>query len=307
MIDRRIKLRHLRCFLEVARLRSVVGAAESLGVSQPAVSKTLRELEEIVGGSLMDRSRSGVFLTDAGELFHHYASAGLAALQQGLSGVARGRMTQDLLLRIGVLPTVAARLAPAAVHRYSRNPSAATLSLVTGPNRFLLETLRAGDLDLVIGRLAAPEMMRDLSFIHLYSEPVVLVVRPGHPLLAGGHPDLGVLADYPVLIPPPDAVIRRSVEQLLLVHNVTDLPHRIETVSNAFGRAYTRQYDAIWIISHGVVANDLDEGYLVRLPVAIDNVSGPVGLTLRATADPSPPLRLLMQTVTATARELHPA
>ncbi|MEO1329446.1 MAG: pca operon transcription factor PcaQ [Pseudomonadota bacterium] len=304
MIDGRVKLRHIRVFLEVARLRSFVGAADSLAVSQPAISKTLRELEEILGATLVERSRAGVFLTDAGEVFRHYAAAGMAALNQGFDGVAQGKMAEETILRVGVLPTVAARLAPQAVRRYKTSPKAAVISLETGPNAYLLERLRSGALDLVIGRLASPERMRDLSFVHLYSEPIAIVARPEHPLATRGLTDLGAIAQHTLLLPPRDAVIRRSVEQLLVTHGVGAAPDRIETVSNAFGRAYVRQSDAIWFISEGVVADDLADGVLIRLPFEIEDASGPVGLTLRAGVEPSPPLRMLMRSVVACAEAL---
>jgi DNA-binding transcriptional LysR family regulator len=61
----------------------------------------------------------------------------------------------------------------------------ATVNLVSGPNRFLLERLKSRDLDVVVGRLAEPEQMTGLAFEQLYSERLALVVRPGHPLLGG--------------------------------------------------------------------------------------------------------------------------
>ncbi len=297
MLDRRIKLRHIVGFLEVARLQSVAGAAASLSVSQPAMSKTLRELEDILGVVLLERSRAGVFMTEAGEVFRHYAAAGHAALQQGYDGVAQGKMAQETTLRVGALPTVAARLAPQAVKQYQTRPKAAVIALETGPNAHLLERLRAGELDLVIGRLASPERMRELSFIHLYSEKITLVVRPGHPLLDEKLDGLARITEFCVVLPTRDAVIRRSVDQMLIVEGVGAIENRVETVSNAFGRAFTRQTDAVWIISEGVVVADIEEGALVRLPIDIGDVSGPVGLTLRAGVDPSPPLRSFIRTV----------
>lgn len=303
MIDRRLKLRHVQCFLAVWEHQGVMAAAEALAISQPAISKTLRELEEIVGIRLMERDRTGVRLTDPGELFRHYASASVAALSQGLEGVAqRGRQTAAITLRIGALPTVAARLAPRAVHLYKQSPAAAVVRLVTGGNEDLLTRLRAGDLDLVLGRLAVPHRMADLTFQHLYSERVVIAVRPGHPLLAGRISDLSALSSYTVLVPTPEAVIRRSVDEALMIHGAGPLIDRIETVSNAFGRTYVRDTDAVWIISEGVVARDLEEGVLALLPFRLGNATGPVGITLRAGTEPAPPLRVFMDAVRACAK-----
>ena len=81
-IDPRVRLRHLKTFIEVARSASLGKAAARLNVSQPAVSKTLSELEEMLGARLVSRGRGGATLTPVGRMFHSYASASLAALSQ---------------------------------------------------------------------------------------------------------------------------------------------------------------------------------------------------------------------------------
>lgn len=297
MLDPRLRHRHIQCFLEVAKRRSVGKAADALALSQPAVSKTLIELEEILGVALMDRSRRGVTLTEFGEVFQRHAAASMVALRQAVDSVAQVRMGGAATIRIGALPTVAARLAPDAVLRFQRARTGAVVNLASGPNGYLMERLRAGDLDLVIGRLGAPEQMRGLAFVHLYSERVSIVVRPGHPLAGVADLDLARIAGFTVLLPDRDAVIRPAVERLLIANGVGDLPQRVETVSTAFGRAFTRATDAVWIISHGVAEPDLAEGNLVELPADTRDTSGPVGLTTRADTDPSPPLRLFMEAV----------
>jgi LysR family pca operon transcriptional activator len=82
-------------------------------------------------------------------------------------------------------------------------------------------------------------------------------------------------------MPTPNSVIRNLVDRMLLAHGITQLRDEIETVSNAFGRAYVRQTDAIWIISEGVVAVDVMEGQLAVLPIDSSETTGPVGLTTR--------------------------
>ncbi|KND21478.1 LysR family transcriptional regulator [Pannonibacter phragmitetus] len=294
MIDGRVKYRHIQCFLEVARRRSLVKAADALAITQPAVSKTLKELEDILGVRLFERSRKGVELTQFGDVLLHYAGASLAALKQGLDSVAQARMSGDSFLNVGVLPSVAARIFPEAVQRFEAEAIGTVLTMEAGPNRFLLGRLRVGELDLVVGRLADPEQMQGLSFTHLYSESVSLVVRRGHPLLDEPLADLARIADFTVLYPTREAIIRPYVERLLIAHGVTHLPKRVETISDTFGRIYTLDSDAVWIISSGVVARDIANGDLVELPVKTAETLGPVGLTTRADTPPTPAL-ILMQ------------
>ena len=122
-----IKLRHLQAFLEVARLRSLTEAASALNVTQPAVSKTLKELEALLGVGLMERGRSGVSLTAEGEIFRHYAGLSVAALAEGLDGIDQVRMGSERLLRVGALPSVAASIVPLAAGRYLDRGRGATL------------------------------------------------------------------------------------------------------------------------------------------------------------------------------------
>ena len=294
-IDPRIKLRHLSCFLEVARLKSVVNAAEALNISQPAVSKTIQELEELLGAPLFDRSRRSLFLTPFGEVFYRYAGTSLAALRQGIDAASASH--EATIVKVGALPTVSARILPGAVAAFSADGRSAHTRIVTGPNAYLLSLLRTGDVDLVIGRMADPDAMLGFSFEHLYSERVVMVVRPGHPLLDQRKFNLSMIEPHQTLMPTPDSVIRSLVDRLLLAHGVTNLRDEVETVSNAFGRSYVRQTDAVWIISEGVVAEDVADGQLALLPVDTSETTGPVGLTTRTDTTQSLAATAFMQAV----------
>lgn len=278
MLDRRVRLRHIQAFVEIVRQGSLKRAAEELYLTQPAISRTIAELEEIVGARLLVRSRRGVTLTPQGEFFHGHALNALTALTHALAG--SGAETEGLLLRVGALPSVAARLMPEVVADLQVGAPHLRLVVLDGAHGHLTALLRSGDLDVVIGRLGAPETMQGLSFTQLYLEDVAIVVRPGHPILA--DPDLRRIGDYPVIYPTEAAAIRPAVEQLLIAHGVMRPPRRIETVSGAFGRVHTPQSDAVWFISAGVVAREVADGRLVRLPIDTELTKGPVGLMTRA-------------------------
>jgi LysR family pca operon transcriptional activator len=102
---------------------------------------------------------------------------------------------------------------------------------------------------------------------------------------------------YQVLMPTPDSVIRPLVDRMLVAHGIGPLRDEVETVSDAFGRAYVRQSDAIWIISQGVVEDDVARGQLALLPVDTGETLGPVGFTTRAEAVHSLATAGLMQAV----------
>ncbi|SFB30397.1 LysR family transcriptional regulator, pca operon transcriptional activator [Rhizobium sp. NFR07] len=293
----RVKFRHLQAFIEVARHKSVVKAAGFLNVSQPAVTKTIRELEEALGVALVERDGRGIRITRYGEAFLKHAGAAVAALRQGLDSVSHERVGDAPLLRVGALPTVASHIMPRAMDLFLKERTWSRIKIVTGENAVLLEQLRFGDLDLVVGRLAGADKMAGFLFEHLYSEQVVFAVRAGHPLLASERSPFAELGDYTILMPPPSSIIRPFVDRFLIANGVSSLQNQIETVSDSFGRAFVLSSDAVWIISAGVVTSDIGEGRLQTLPIDTSDTRGPVGLTMRTDAVPSIPMSLLMQTI----------
>ncbi|KQT85599.1 pca operon transcription factor PcaQ [Aurantimonas sp. Leaf443] len=295
-----IRLRHLRTFVAVAREGSVVRAADALSVTQPAVSKSIRELELILGLDLLDRSRRGGFLTAAGEMFLRHAEASLAALRRGVEEVEGAAAADAQPVRVGALPTVSARLLPLAIRRYRTHVPDATPRIVTGPTGYLMAQLRQGDLDIVIGRMGEPEEMTGLLFEHLYSEPIVFAVRAGHPLAGLSAPERE-LGRFECLMPPPGSVIRPTVDRLFMAANLPRPAATVETVSLAFGRAYVRATDAVWIISEGVVLEDLRAGQLTRLAVETRDTLGPVGISMRAGLSPSLSAQILLGELRAVA------
>lgn len=297
MIDIRIKLRHLQVFIEVARQKSVFKAAGILNISQPAVTKTIRELEELLGVDVLERDGRGIKLTRVGEIFLKHAGASLSALRQGYDSISQAIRDEAPPIRIGALPTVSSHIMPQAIKLFLAEGSPASIKIVTGENAVLMEQLRVGDLDLMVGRLAAPEKMTGFSFEHLYSEQVIFCVRPNHPLLEGGKNIFAALDKFPILMPTRASIIRSHVDSFLITNGVSALTTQIETVSDSFGRAFLRETDAIWIISRGVVAREIEDGLLAALPLDTSETKGPVGLTMRADASPSLPQLLLMQTI----------
>ncbi len=303
MLDRRIKFRHVECFATIERLGSLKAACAALNLSQPALSKTLKELEDILGARLMERDRGGVRLTPEGEVFLEFAGLSLAALRRGVDGVAALRAGEGDILRVGALPSVAARLMPPAVALFRRLSPDTRLDLQDGAHGQLTVRLRAGELDIVVGRLGAPAVMQGVSFTQLYQERVVCVTRPGHPL-GGATTDPAALIRWPVLYPPDGAAIRPLLDRWCLAQGLPAFPDRIACVSGAFGRNYVAASDALWFISEGVVAQDLAEGRLVALPLDLGLTAGPVGLMTRPGTTETASQRLFARALERAVSEL---
>ena len=281
-IIRRVKMRHLETFVEVARQKSVSRAADNLSLTQPAVTRTIRELEDICGKPLIEKEGRGIRISHYGEIFLRYAGSSLAAARSGINALAELSLSDGPMVRLGALPTVSATIVPLAVSRYLEAGLRNRLTVVTGENRVLLDQLRVGELDLVVGRLPSPEIMHGLIFEPLFRDKVIFAVDASHPLAGRDRIPVDCLDDYPVLVPTPQSIIRPFVDRLFIEHGISELPQVIETVSDAFGHAFVRRHSAIWIISRGVVAPEIDKGEFVALPIDTESTLGSVGLSTRA-------------------------
>jgi LysR family pca operon transcriptional activator len=311
MMDERIKFRHLQCFLAVAQHGSLQKAADVLAITQPAVSKTLKELEDLLGVRLFARGRKGAALTASGEAFAPHAGASVSALREAVASVSPTRQQGSAVVTLGVLPTVAPWLMPRLLLRLdalaaSSGLPAPSLRIHTGANPQLLTQLRQRELDLVIGRFAEPSFMLGLSFEHLYADPLVLALRPGHPLLV--DPALNIsplthLQDFTVILPTQGTAIRQSTDSFFLTRGLGQPARTIETLSVSVARAYTLGSDALWCSPLGAVQAELSSGALMTLPVDMTGTEEMVGLTLRADMTPSPAQREVMTVVHQLAGE----
>lgn len=278
-----LKQRHLDCFLAIVRTGSIHAAAQELNLSQPALSRTLADLEEKLGAKLMNRSRTGVSLTNAGEIFMRHAMASVSALDEGLAQVAQAQNDDRPSVTIGALPNVQARLMPDVVKKFMQLHPGVVVRIMEGTNRQLMQMLRLGEVDFVVGRLAAPDDMFGLSFDPLYSEELVAVVRPDHPILRLPDPAsvAAMLSSLPQILPVRGTIIRENAEQLVLAAGARVSDEVIETMSVSYCRAFLQITDAVWMTVRGVVTADIETGFLAQLEINTAATRGWVGVTTR--------------------------
>ena len=294
-----MKLRHVEAFLGVARDGTISAAARARHVSQPALSKTIAELETLVGAQLFERTGRRAVLTPAGEAFRGHARAALRSLEAGMRELAGPSAAE--LVKVGVLPTVAGGFFPSVALAFAQARPTARLAIVTGPNRYLIDRLRGGHIDLVVGRMPNAADMPGLAFEYLFDEPIVLVARAGHPAL--GRPAVEALRAHPLILPNPGAIIRQNVNQYLATAGLGDVAPVFETVALPTALALLEGSDMLWFISRGVVERELARGSLAALDLAAEGMTGAVGLTRRFAFDADSPADLLARLLHRRAQE----
>lgn len=288
LFDSRLRLRHLQCLVAVASHRSVQKAADALAQTPSAVSKSVSELEGMVGARLFTRRRAGLQLTEAGETLLTSATRAFGALHEGFLALDQGSSLVKQV-NVGVLPTAAALLLPAAILSMQAEFPHLVVNVHSGLNSDLLRRLRARELDLVLGRLPDPAEMYGVSFEALYTEPMILAVRPGHPLLST-EPDPSQVARYPLVLPLAGTTIRQATEAFFISSGVAVPRSQINTLTEAVGYELIRRSDAVWFVPLGVVRSDLNDGNVMRLMLDTSATRSAVGLSFLTDA---PPHRLI--------------
>lgn len=280
LFSQRIRLRHLHTFVAVAQQGTLGRAAETLNLSQPALSKTLNELEQLTGTRLFERGRLGAQLTVPGEQFLTHAVKVLDALNTAGQALNRKEDASADVVRVGALPTAALGILPAAIGRFHQQQKSTSLQVATMNNTMLLAGLKSGEIDLGIGRMSDPELMGGLNYELLFLESLKLVVRPGHPLLQETI-TLSRVMEWPVVVSPKGTVPRQNAEALLQSQGCKMPAGCIETLSASLSRQLTVDYDYVWFVPSGAVKEDLRQATLVSLPVPTPSAGEPIGILTR--------------------------
>ncbi|HAU3221427.1 TPA: LysR family transcriptional regulator [Salmonella enterica subsp. houtenae] len=280
LFSQRIRLRHLHTFVAVAQQGTLGRAAETLNLSQPALSNTLNELEQLTGTRLFERGRLGAQLTVPGEQFLTHAVKVLDALNTAGQALNRKEDASADVVRIGALPTAALGILPAAIGRFHPQQKSTSLQVATMNNTMLLAGLKSGEIDLGIGRMSDPELMGGLNYELLFLESLKLVVRPDHPLLQETI-TLSRVMEWPVVVSPKGTVPRQNAEALLQSQGCKMPAGCIETLSASLSRQLTVDYDYVWFVPSGAVKEDLRQATLVSLPVPTQSAGEPIGILTR--------------------------
>jgi DNA-binding transcriptional LysR family regulator len=181
----------LSAFVGVARAGSISRAAESLFVTQPALTARLQALERSLGAKLLIRSRHGSRLTDAGRALLPHAERALSALAHGREAVEEVVTGGAGRLTIGAAPAVSTYVLPAMLHRFQAGHPGVRLSVRSGHSEEVLEMVLREEVEIGLMR---PIQHPDVTATLLYEDDVVLVVHRGHRFAAAGIVRMGELA-----------------------------------------------------------------------------------------------------------------
>ena len=205
-VGRRLRMRDLEVFLAARRWRSMARAAQHLAITQPAVSKAVRDLEAALGVSLLDRSAKGVTATPYGEVLARRATAAFDELRQAVEEVQALTDPTFGRARVGCNESLSVALLPAAIRLMAKERPGVTVSItqMSRPITVEVQNLRDRNVDMIVGRGIFDVPEGDLVSEVLFEEPLVIVAPVHSPWAGRAEIDLADLAGEPWILHPPE-------------------------------------------------------------------------------------------------------
>lgn len=179
-----MKLSYIQAFVAVIKAGSIHAAARDLGLSQPALSKSLRALEEELAAPLLIRSINGVEPTDYGKVFYRRAQIVTDELRKAQEDVIQLRGKLEGSLTVAIAPASTMQLAPMVFKDFRRKCPDVKLHIVEGIWPSVAEPLRNGSVDLALSPVLDEISRSELAVEKLLDVQMAVVVRPSHPFVA---------------------------------------------------------------------------------------------------------------------------
>ena len=300
LLDGRLKLRHLLLVDALSRQGSVVGAAAALHITQPVATRSLHDIESILGVSLFDRGPRGITPTIFGEAFTTHARAVIAQLTEAGRHVVELADANRGTVIVGTHLAGSNVLLPGAIARLKVHHPLLTVVVREGTPEQLLTDLEAGRIDLIVGRLTSPTD-DTATRRNLYAESVELVTRVDHPLAHREDVQLEELRGFPWILPGVETVLRRELEEFFARNGLPLPENRVEATSFLTVRQLLVESEMIAVLPSLIPR---DDARLTTLSITLDPIGHSVGITSSATRTSSPSAQALIATLESFATEL---
>jgi LysR family transcriptional regulator, regulator for genes of the gallate degradation pathway len=294
-----VSRQRLLVFVELVEQRHMGAVADSLGISQPAASQALREIETGLGVTLFSRTPGGMQPTPLSALLAMHIRRALAEIRAGeveigsLQGAITGRVV------VGTLSLGRTRLLPAAIIGLTRNYPNLTVATIEGSFEHLAMRLRAGDIDFMLGALREAEHTIGLVRDIVVHDVLSLVVGKAHPLARKRQPTLSDLNGANWVLPPRGTPTRELLESAMKAKGLSEPRVAVETADLAITRGLLIGSPMITAVSAHLYHHEIAAKLLAVLPVSLPETRRAIGILQRSASSPSLAARLLMEQIHA--------
>lgn len=283
VLHARLKLQHLATLVSLGRHRNAHRTAQEMALSQPAVSKIIREVEQLFGTVMFERGRAGMIPNRVGEALIARATALLNDIDRTsdeIEAIAAGHIGS---LRLGVIAFIAPDLITRTLNRLGAENVSLGTEIHEGTTQPLVAQLVAKELDCVIGRYSF-EHEAELDQRLLAQQRFAAVVARSHPALARGAITLADTASFPWVVTPPRTAARQVLTDMFMRAGLRGPDVRVETASMEIMKAVLADCGMIGLLPLGIATQYAQAGQVEILDFQIDFPPAPLMLIRRRNA-----------------------
>jgi DNA-binding transcriptional LysR family regulator len=278
-------------------------SSRALGMAPQSIQRAVHDLETLCARPLFLRSPYGLEPTREARALARTASLAFAEIRQGMDEVREYLGFMDGRISIGCLPLARTHLLPTAVTRLLAQFPEAKVQIFDGSYPELLHGIRHGRLDLILGALRDPVPTTDIRQEACFLEPLWIVVRSGHPILADPAPSLKKLAALDWIVPREGTPTRTHFINFFTASGLAVPLHVIECSSLVAARGMLVQSDRAAILSLSQIRYETLSGQLAVLPHPLPGSHRPIGLTFRNEWQPTRVQAAFLERIAEVVRE----
>jgi len=304
-IRARLKTRQLLLLVALAEEGNIHRAAQVLNMTQPAASKLLKDLEDVLEVSLFDRLPRGMRATWYGEAMIRHARVALASLNQAhdeIQALKSGRFGQ---VSVGAITTPGIMLLPQAVSAVKAAHPSLRVSVQIETSDVLLDRMAQGKIDMLVARLFAQHDKTALRYEALAEEPAVAMVRPGHPLLNVDNLVLRDLVNSCWIVPSEGSVLRHRFDLMFREEGLETPANLIETTALLFITKMIAESDAICLVAADVARHYAEHGLVAVLPTDLPCRMDAYGIITRTDRPLSPAAKVMLSALKTAAADVY--
>lgn len=304
-IRARLKTRQLLLLVTLAEEGNIHRAAQVLNMTQPAASKLLKDLEDVLEVPLFERLPRGMRPTGYGDTMVRHARVALGSLNQAhdeLQALKAGSYGQ---VNVGAITSPALALLPPAVALVKREQPNLRISLEIETSPVLLERLEQGKLDILVARLSEEHNKSQLHYQPLTEELVCAVVRPGHPMLGTAGLALPDVVDAGWIVPPAGSVLRHRFELMFQEEGLAPPINTVETAALLFITRMLQQSDMLAVLAADVARYYASHGIVALLPLDMPCHMDNFGIVTRTDRLLSPAAQVMVKALQASSLPVY--
>lgn len=298
--------RRLGFLIAVIERGSINGGAIASRISQPAMTKAIRQLEQGLGVTLLERRRDGVAPTPYGRALYTHAKAVLSEIADAAASIRRLKGLSQERVSVGGLGSVVTAVLAPAVAALGRDHPQVTVHVVELSTKDCFEALRQGEIDFGVVMMSGDVLEAGLSATVLLREPLAIIARFGHPLALRPSIGLADLIRFPWVLPARDGLQRRLVEEMFHNAGLPIVEPRVECNGVQFTKVLVASTDYIGLVPPYAVRDEIARHAIYRVPLRPRALQRRLAIYWRGNHPLSPACRALMRAVQAECRGRRP-